>query len=218
MPPVHGWIDGHPHTPGLDADFGDFASLLEHLNADADANNYDLLVFDSGDLIEGTGLSDASAIHGQYIFPIIEMVGNYTALTIGNHDVGRSDTIALIKRSFIPFFNPPNQPASAQRYFTSNTWTIGRTIQENQTRSHGKPQSQAQSQSHHGQEIDSKFLGQPWSITTTQRGLRLMLLGFIFNFTQEASNTVYHNLPTSYTQQVVLIQYHHFCNTSEWSQ
>ena len=46
---------------------------------------YEFLLFDSGDIIEGTGLSDATPIHGQYIFPLIQEIKNYTALTAGNH-------------------------------------------------------------------------------------------------------------------------------------
>ena len=163
---VHGWINGHPHTPELDADFGDFASLLEHLYAQAASAGVELLLFDSGDLIEGTGLSDASDVHGQYIFPIVQMVANYTAITIGNHDLGRANTVDLMRRSFIPFFNPPNAAESTYRYLTSTTWSAA----------HQQP--------------PEKFLAQPWTIHTTPLGMRLLMLGFIFNFTQAAPNTV----------------------------
>ena len=65
---IHGWLAGHPHQAELDADFGDFLSLIEHLHTQADANNDHFLLFDSGDLIEGTGLSDATDIHGYLIY------------------------------------------------------------------------------------------------------------------------------------------------------
>lgn len=61
---IHGWVFGHPHEQELNADFGDFISLSEHLVANSVQNQEDLLFFDSGDLIEGTGLSDATPIHG----------------------------------------------------------------------------------------------------------------------------------------------------------
>lgn len=51
-PPVHGWVFGHPHAPELDADFGDFASLVEHMQANAAAAGEEFFLFDSGDLIE----------------------------------------------------------------------------------------------------------------------------------------------------------------------
>jgi 2',3'-cyclic-nucleotide 2'-phosphodiesterase (5'-nucleotidase family) len=82
---VHGWIAGHPHNATLNADFGDFCSLIYHMNENARSQGFEFLLFDSGDVIEGTGISDATPIHGQYIFPVVEKVQNYTALTIGNH-------------------------------------------------------------------------------------------------------------------------------------
>jgi len=49
---VHGWIFGHPHTPELNADFGDFASLLQWMQQQAQAKGEEFFLFDSGDLIE----------------------------------------------------------------------------------------------------------------------------------------------------------------------
>jgi hypothetical protein len=45
-------VFGHPHAPELDADFGDFASLVEHMQANAAAAGEEFFLFDSGDLIE----------------------------------------------------------------------------------------------------------------------------------------------------------------------
>ena len=64
---------------------GDFASLMQHMYANARNRGEELLLFDSGDQIEGTGISDATAIHGQFIFPIMSKIQNYTALTMGKH-------------------------------------------------------------------------------------------------------------------------------------
>ncbi|ELR17382.1 5' nucleotidase family protein [Acanthamoeba castellanii str. Neff] len=102
---LHGWVFGHPHAPELDADFGDFASLVEHMQANAAAAGEEFFLFDSGDLIEGTGLSDATDVHGEYIFPVVQMVNGYTGLTMGNHDIGHDNVIELMQRSFIPHFN-----------------------------------------------------------------------------------------------------------------
>ena len=54
--PVHGWVAGHPHNATLNADFGDFCSLVEHMHARAVRENFEFLLFDSGDLTEGTQL------------------------------------------------------------------------------------------------------------------------------------------------------------------
>ena len=82
---VHGWIAGHPHNPFLNADFGDFASFVEHTSNLAQSEGREFFLFDSGDIIEGTGISDATKVHGVHIFPVIMKIPHYTGLTIGNH-------------------------------------------------------------------------------------------------------------------------------------
>jgi 2',3'-cyclic-nucleotide 2'-phosphodiesterase (5'-nucleotidase family) len=55
----------------------------------------------AGDLVEGTGLSDAAPVHGQYIFPIAQQI-SYDGITIGNHDIGLPETVSLMRSTFIP--------------------------------------------------------------------------------------------------------------------
>lgn len=93
---VHGWINGHPHEPELDTTFGDLKSLLTHMHSNLDEDD-DLWVFDTGDLVEGTGLSDATKVHGQDIFPIMNQI-DYDGATIGNHDVGHNATVDALNR------------------------------------------------------------------------------------------------------------------------
>jgi hypothetical protein len=98
----------------------------------AAAKGQEFFLFDTGDLIEGTGLSDATPIHGQYIFPVAQNV-DYDGLTIGNHDIGlygkllrsilivpvgvtgHADTVSLMESTFIPFMG--------KKYITSNSFT-----------------------------------------------------------------------------------------------
>lgn len=108
---IHGWIYGHRHIEGLDADAGDLQSLVEHLHKETAQNGTRLFMFDTGDLIEGTGLSDATAVHGQYIFDIMQSV-EYDAWTIGNHDVGHHASVEYMGEHFIPNLHG--------RYITSN--------------------------------------------------------------------------------------------------
>lgn len=150
---VHGWIFGHPHIPVLNADFGDWASLLEHMRHIFREKNEEFLVFDSGDLIEGTGLSDITNIHGEFIFPAVSMVRDYTALTMGNHDIGNNNVVEYMKKTFIPLWTG--------RYLTANS--LMRATDET--------------------------IGKPWHITTTELGHRLLVFGFLYNFTQEAPIT-----------------------------
>jgi 2',3'-cyclic-nucleotide 2'-phosphodiesterase (5'-nucleotidase family) len=55
------------------------------MRSNARAAGEEFFLFDTGDLVEGTGLSDATPVHGQYIFPIAQQVG-YDGITIGNND------------------------------------------------------------------------------------------------------------------------------------
>ena len=41
----------------------------------AAADSKDLFVLNNGDMVDGAGLSDASEIHGEETFPIINLIG-----------------------------------------------------------------------------------------------------------------------------------------------
>ncbi|KAJ3805057.1 Metallo-dependent phosphatase-like protein [Lentinula aff. lateritia] len=59
---THGWLLGHQHAsfpePNYSGDLGDFASFVQHMKQLAIEKDVDLLLVDSGDLHDGTGLSD----------------------------------------------------------------------------------------------------------------------------------------------------------------
>ena len=83
---VHSWLAGHRHPdnePALDADYGDLVSFHQHLLTDAAAIGKDVLLFNSGDMVDGTGLSDATDVHGEAVFPLVQQV-SFDALVIGN--------------------------------------------------------------------------------------------------------------------------------------
>jgi 2',3'-cyclic-nucleotide 2'-phosphodiesterase (5'-nucleotidase family) len=84
---IHGWLMGHPHQPWLDADFGDFVSLTEHLSRQSIDNNDDFFMFDSGDLIEGTGLSDATPIHGYVCKTMLNCLSRIAAIVFEQSDI-----------------------------------------------------------------------------------------------------------------------------------
>jgi 2',3'-cyclic-nucleotide 2'-phosphodiesterase (5'-nucleotidase family) len=150
---IHGWVAGHPHNATLDADFGDFSSLLVHMQANAASNDEEFFLFDTGDLIEGTGLSDATDVHGQYIFDIIQNVATYNALTIGNHDIGHPEVIDLIEKGFVQFWKGG--------YLTANS-----------------------------ELLNNNYIGAPFTVFTTPKGTTVLVLGYLFNFTHEANNTI----------------------------
>jgi 2',3'-cyclic-nucleotide 2'-phosphodiesterase (5'-nucleotidase family) len=59
---LSGWLLGHTKAslpePNYSGDFGDFASFVTNMKQIADKKGVDLLLVDSGDLHDGTGLSD----------------------------------------------------------------------------------------------------------------------------------------------------------------
>jgi len=79
----------------------------------ANVNNEPFFLFDSGDQMEGTGLSDATDVQGYYIFPVFQKL-NYDGLTIGNHELGRELTLKYLRNEIIPTLGGS--------YVTSNTF------------------------------------------------------------------------------------------------
>lgn len=79
-------VSGHKrpdHSPMLSADMGDVLSLITHAKSQATALGRDLFVVDNGDIVDGTGVSDATDAHGQALFPLLMQIP-YDALNIGN--------------------------------------------------------------------------------------------------------------------------------------
>ena len=74
---VHSWLSGHRHpdnVPRLDADYGDLRSFYHHVKAAADQQGCDVFFFNSGDLLEGTGLSDSTPVHGEAVTPLVQQM------------------------------------------------------------------------------------------------------------------------------------------------
>ena len=59
---THGWLLGHqkpsPPEPNYSGTFGEFADFVKHMKQIALEKDVDLLLVDSGDVHDGTGLSD----------------------------------------------------------------------------------------------------------------------------------------------------------------
>lgn len=100
------------HVPTQTADYGDYAALIEHMTNNHRSGKVELMALDTGDLVEGTGLSDATQIHGQMLFPIASKQ-LYTATTDGNHDIEYNDEVTTMKNNYINNLQ--------QRFLSSNT-------------------------------------------------------------------------------------------------
>ncbi|KAH9990648.1 Metallo-dependent phosphatase-like protein [Russula compacta] len=90
---THGWLLGHQKLsapePNSRGTFGDFSSFVFHMNETAKRKGVDLLLVDTGDLHDGTGLSDGypkGGWDGQESDEFFAQLP-YDVLTIGNHEL-----------------------------------------------------------------------------------------------------------------------------------
>ncbi|KAJ7940412.1 Metallo-dependent phosphatase-like protein [Mycena leptocephala] len=114
----HGWLLGHQKTsfpePNYSADFGDFASFVAHMKELALTKDVDLLLVDSGDLHDGTGLSDGfptGGVDAQQSNEFFKQLP-YDVLAIGNHELYIYNNTLDMHNNFAPRFNG--------RYLSSN--------------------------------------------------------------------------------------------------
>ncbi|KAL5498030.1 hypothetical protein ACEPAH_2961 [Sanghuangporus vaninii] len=90
---THGWLLGHqepsPPEPNYSGTYGDFTAFVQHMNEIALKKRVDLLLVDSGDIHDGTGLSDESppgTIDGHDSSQFLKRLPD-DALAIGNHEL-----------------------------------------------------------------------------------------------------------------------------------
>jgi len=100
---VHSWIGGGdrlepPKSAALDATFGDLVSFTERARADAKLVGKDVFLVDNGDVIDGTGLSNAAENHCEYLLPLLRQVP-FDALNCGNHELYSSSTMEAFNRT-----------------------------------------------------------------------------------------------------------------------
>ncbi|KAF8182105.1 Metallo-dependent phosphatase-like protein [Mycena galopus ATCC 62051] len=90
---THGWLLGHQHAsfpePNYSGTWGDYAAFVSHMKALAEEKDVDLLLVDSGDLHDGTGLSDGfppGGVDAQDSNEFFKQMP-YDVLAIGNHEL-----------------------------------------------------------------------------------------------------------------------------------
>lgn len=82
---THGWLAGHlSNQPEYAADWGDMVSFLEHIHQIAEKKDADLLVIETGDRHDGTGLSIGNGNRSQDVFAQLDDID---VLNIGNHEL-----------------------------------------------------------------------------------------------------------------------------------
>ncbi|QRW02858.1 vacuolar protein [Ceratobasidium sp. AG-Ba] len=162
----HGWLLGHTKNsqpePNYSGDFGDFASFVTNMKQIADKKGVDLLLVDSGDLHDGTGLTDG--------FPVGQVDGQqankfffdvpYDVLAIGNHELYQYPITLDMHQNFAPRWNG--------RYLSSN---VNITYNDERGRLVNTP-------------VGDRFVK-----FRTKHKRKVTAFGVLFDFTGNAANT-----------------------------
>ncbi|KAJ8697154.1 hypothetical protein PTI98_006952 [Pleurotus ostreatus] len=163
---THGWLLGHQKKsfpePNYSGDLGDFASFVSHMKQSAIDRDADLLLVDTGDLHDGTGLSDGfppGGIDGHDSNQFLAQVP-YDVMAIGNHELYIYAHALDMHTNFAPQLKG--------RYLTSN---VNITVADKQ----GNPVSIP--------------LGNRFAKFKTRKGRRVTAFGVLFNFTGNDKNT-----------------------------
>jgi 2',3'-cyclic-nucleotide 2'-phosphodiesterase (5'-nucleotidase family) len=75
-------VEGHIKESSYSADWGDVYSFIQHMKRKAHQEGRDLLLVDSGDLHDGTGLSDTTTLDGEITDEIFKNV-DFDVLAVG---------------------------------------------------------------------------------------------------------------------------------------
>ncbi|KAG6860089.1 hypothetical protein C0995_015865, partial [Termitomyces sp. Mi166 len=114
----HGWLLGHQKSsfpePNYSGDFGEFASFVAHMKELAIEKDVDLVLVDSGDLHDGTGLTDGYPAGGVNAHDSNKFFSQlpYDLLAIGNHELYNYTNTLDMHLNFVPKFKG--------RYLSSN--------------------------------------------------------------------------------------------------
>ncbi|KAH7909661.1 Metallo-dependent phosphatase-like protein [Hygrophoropsis aurantiaca] len=163
---THGWLLGHQKSsfpePDYSGDLGDFSSFVAHMKQIAIEKDVDLLLVDSGDLHDGTGLSDGfppGGVDAHESNKFLERLP-YDVMSIGNHELYiYADTYDMYT-NFVPHLNG--------RYLSSNAniTVFGAD----------------------GEAV-SVPIGNRYTKFTTRKGRKITSLGVLYDFTGNDVNT-----------------------------
>lgn len=100
----HSWLAGHLLEPQYSADWGDYASFVHVMRNRSIENEGVLLTVDTGDIEDGTGLSDASKVVGSKSRPLFTRILADLA-TVGNHELYSAETARAIYEEVVPQYH-----------------------------------------------------------------------------------------------------------------
>ncbi|ESK91469.1 vacuolar protein [Moniliophthora roreri MCA 2997] len=163
---THGWLLGHQKTsfpePNYSGDLGDFSSFVAHMKELAIEKDVDLLIVDSGDLHDGTGLSDGFPAGGVDAHDSNEFLRRipYDVMAIGNHELYVYENALDMYQNFAP--------ALKGRYLSSN---VNITVVDQNNNTINVP------------------VGERFAKFKTRKGRNITALGVLFDFTGNSKNT-----------------------------
>ena len=175
---VHSYISGHRHgestvstgygdqwrrvvTATQDADYADLLSFIEHMKQRAVEEQRDLWVVNSGDVLDGTGISNLSPVNGANLLPLLQQMP-FDAVAIGNHELYSSRTVGHMASSgFIDHWG--------SAYVTSNILSAA-------------PSALAA-----GKSVGDP-LGAPYTVLRGTFGRSILVLGFLYNMDDHCDN------------------------------
>ncbi|PPQ78988.1 hypothetical protein CVT25_002272 [Psilocybe cyanescens] len=162
----HGWLLGHQKAsfpePNYSGTFGDFASFVTHMKELAIERDTDLLLVDSGDLHDGTGLTDGFPTGGVDAHDANQFIKQlpYDVMAIGNHELYIYANTLDMHQNFAPSLKG--------RYLSSNV---------NITLLNEKGQ------------VVTVPVGERFAKFKTRKGRKVTSLGVLFDFTGNDHNT-----------------------------
>ncbi|KIJ66131.1 hypothetical protein HYDPIDRAFT_174819 [Hydnomerulius pinastri MD-312] len=163
---THGWLLGHQKAswpePDYSGDLGDFASFVTHMKQLAIEKDVDLLLVDSGDLHDGTGLSDGyppGGVDAHESNKFLERLP-YDVMSIGNHELYIYANTYDMYTNFVPHLQG--------RYLSSN---VNITIFGSDGEAVSVP------------------VGNRYTKFTTRKGRKITSLGVLYDFTGNDVNT-----------------------------
>ncbi|KAF8911569.1 Metallo-dependent phosphatase-like protein [Gymnopilus junonius] len=162
----HGWLLGHqktsPPEPNYSGTFGDFASFVAHMKEIALERDVDLLLVDSGDLHDGTGLTDGFPAGGVDAHDANQFIKQlpYDLMSIGNHELYIYANTLDMYKNFAPSLHG--------RYMSSN---VNITVLNEKGEAVSVP------------------VGERFVKFKTRKGRRITSVGVLYDFTGNDHNT-----------------------------
>ncbi|CAE6433787.1 unnamed protein product [Rhizoctonia solani] len=166
---THGWLLGHTKNqwpePNYSGTYGDFISFVGHMKKLAEEKDVDLLLVDSGDLHDGSGLTDGYPKGGVNGHEAIKsfLKAPYDVMAIGNHELYVTEVTLDVYNNFAPKLDG--------RYLSSNSY-LQTTLKNGSSVEH--------------------TIGSKYRRFKTLHGRQVTSLGVIFDFKEHNGNTTIH--------------------------